>query len=513
MILTPFFAGKRLYEPIALCLDAAVYCGLATWCMWIMREAPGADGDVVHGLALYLLLCIAPNAYRHITNARAACNQDTRPYGQVVHCPCLVEDATPSPASILYWAPLGLISIGNVWLLLFDPAARTGPLILLLLGSWGHFGPTRVHGDHRGGKHVPTLFVLILHLTSSLSGTPACVTVSLHRILIICSYFFTGYRKVYCTGFKWADGRNLQLMLGIQGLYHDIDHPKCFTFNFSMARSRALCLFASIGVLGTQLVMPIFLLLEWKAPSHGALLAAFWLAMFFHAGNHILWRINFFIGWCPALLALLGNCNQLSPIEIMRAEASFAPIVVVIVFAIMQLGHALDRLSEKILAAAHRMILRSDKDLNVIQTMCLSIIWMLELHLFGDYYTSYWPDTHEHRAVPVACMVAKFEDGTECLLPAPVCFYWRRDISKFLKKRGQMNWPASEDCKEFPFDLVLARLSRQLELTYLPQFMLSRIKRDSGKVFLRVRTLRHHDDKSLSVVRLWEKELDITRSE
>lgn len=52
---------------------------------------------------------------------------------------------------------------------------------------------------------------------------------------------------------------------------------------------------------------------------------------------------------------------------------------------------------------------------------------------------SYWPTTHPLAAAPVACMVAVWSDGSECLLPATTDFYWRRDMS------SGVQWPRSKD--------------------------------------------------------------------
>ena len=90
---------------------------------------------------------------------------------------------------------------------------------------------------------------------------------------------------MYCIGFRWADGVNLQMMMGVQALYHDIDHPHGMPLNSALAERRWLCRLGSLGALGLQLTMPAFLL----APSRGALAAAFCLAASFHAGNHFLW--------------------------------------------------------------------------------------------------------------------------------------------------------------------------------------------------------------------------------
>ena len=53
----------------------------------------------------------------------------------------------------------------------------------------------------------------MIHLVATVSGMPPDVALSLHRVSIVFTYFVTGFRKMYCTGLKWADGINLQLMV------------------------------------------------------------------------------------------------------------------------------------------------------------------------------------------------------------------------------------------------------------------------------------------------------------
>ena len=114
-------------------------------------------------------------------------------------------------------------------------------------------------------------------------------------------------------GLRWADGINLQLMMGFQGLFNDVDNPHHkYAFNFTLASNRELCRLGSLGVLFLQLLMPMFLVLDSINPASGGiwLKIAFWLAISFHAGNHVLWRINFSGSWCPALIALLLPMKQ-----------------------------------------------------------------------------------------------------------------------------------------------------------------------------------------------------------
>ena len=224
-----------------------------------------------------------------------------------------------------------------------SPESRLAPW-LALLGAESHFIVTRVHGDCRGGKCAPTLFVLLLHSAATLSGTPPVVALSLHRLLIVWTYFATGARKMYCVGPIWCDGKNLQLILAIQGLYHDGERG----WNFVLARYPSLCCVASVAVVALQLALPICL----YAAHPAALALGFSLALAFHASNMILWRINFFVAWVPALLALLAPGEQLPAavlLECATSTAAAAPAAVLLLYSLLQTGHALDLATERLL--------------------------------------------------------------------------------------------------------------------------------------------------------------------
>jgi len=254
------------------------------------------------------------------------------------------------------------------------------PAPLALLAAEMHFSICRVHGDCRGGKPAPTLFALMLHTVAFFSGTEAAVTLSLHRLLVCWTYFLTGLRKMYCVGPRWCDGKNLQLMLSIQGLYHD-DRE---SWNSMIAQHRLLCRFGSVAVVVLQLSLPLVLMVDhpWARP------LAFAAAMGFHSSNHVLWRINFFVAWCPSLLALLAPGDQLHASALWQATASrsaVGPTVIVAFYLVLQLGHALDLATERLLLACKRRVKAAAP--RVVRSLCLRLLWLLNMHCLGDYYS------------------------------------------------------------------------------------------------------------------------------
>ena len=54
----------------------------------------------------------------------------------------------------------------------------------------------------------------------------------------------------------------------------------------------------------------------------GVALLGFATAMLFHMANLVLWRINFFVAWCPALLVLVAPGESISLWEIWQAGRS-----------------------------------------------------------------------------------------------------------------------------------------------------------------------------------------------
>ena len=569
--LAPFLASPGLPEQYLLLVDCALYAIGSVAAVYVTNDA-------IEALAVFLVVVLTPSVWRHIKTSRAQSNQDPDAQGVLITPPCIITnaDAIPTKRTLALYIPVTLMWIATLWIVnsvhtddddhqrgedeLADDASiqwrciRSVQLSMLLIGTWGHFAISRFHGDFNGGKGVPTYFAIMLHLAATMNGTSREATMSLHRILILYTYLMTGFRKAYVTGLRWADGKNLQLMIGIQGLYHDLDKRGGRGFNFALAEHRLLCSIGSIGVLGLQLLMPAFLLM----PSATIFAAAFWFVMAFHAGNHILWRINFFIAWCPALLALLVlEPHQMSVAELsaeIKSGRAVAPLVIVIVYLIMQLGHALDKLSERLLERARRALLGRDADAHTVSAAMrpyrrsdnaspstddemqehhtlatlatqagLYVIWALEMHCLGDYYTHYWPEMHPHRAVPVACVVVKWKNGDEHLLPCPSNFYWRREVNAWLL------WPRTLDEKEcllarngdgespngakgkpradqlsIPLKTVVARLQKQFEVTFFPLEMLQRtILKSGGRVYIRNRELRY-DGTALRVHRLWD---------
>jgi len=264
-------------ETLCLLLDALIYSGLTV---------AVSSCDAARATTLYLAACLLLNAPRHLVAARAACNQFPTAEGQLTRLPAAVttEATAVAKGSVWQWLPaavlVGLALIG------WDPRFS---VVAVLLAAEAHFIACRVHGDCRGGKPAPTLAVLMLHAAGAATGCPVEVTLSLHRLLVCWTYFLTGARKLYCVGLRWCDGKNLQLMCAIQGLYHD--HEPEASLNFFLSRRRQLCAVASVGVVAAQLLLPLALALPQALP----LALAFTLS--FHAMNLVLWRINFYPAW------------------------------------------------------------------------------------------------------------------------------------------------------------------------------------------------------------------------
>ena len=90
----------------------------------------------------------------------------------------------------------------------------------------------------------------------------------------------------------------------------------------------------------------------------------------------------------------------------------------VLVYLALQLGHALDLASERALAVCRSRLLSAERRLQCAGSASrpplllpplralLALVWLLELHCLGDYYSSYWPATHPLAAAPVVCVLA-----------------------------------------------------------------------------------------------------------
>ena len=362
------------------------------------------------------------------------------------------------------------------------------------------------------------------------------------------------YLKVCVHGLRWADGINLQVMMAFQGLYHDLDYPQHkLAFNLAIASSRQLCRVGSLGVLFLQLLMPLFLVLEGAYPeSRGKWLAvAFWLAMSFHASNHILWRINFFGSWCPALLALLFPMKQLSLMELwqyvsMNATSAsvLAPMCVVVIYFSIEMGHALNLASEKFGKWARRnlnaMSFPESSNLTIsimkaLQATGLCMISVFEFLNRQGFYAEYYPDKFPDRKL--ACIVIKWQNGDyESILPAPVDFYFRRHINAWIvwprqidgdsdmmieiqqastpggsamanTANGLYNKMQKAPQQQMKLSMVLEQIKNHVQTSYLSEKLLRDIRQSKSKVFLRVRDLEYFGT-ALYVKRLWEREID-----
>ena len=529
MIFAPLFSGASgvFREQILVAIDALCYCACA---LVAVHLAPHDDAKRAAGsLGIYIALSLTAAWWRHMKNAGAACHRNDKAAGGMRIAPVKMTDATPTPVSPLCVLPLAILWLSVALMYTSGPTLDPVVMMLMLLGSEVHVWIAHGHGDNTGGKHVPSQFAIMIHFMAALAHTPPAVAVSLHRVFILCTYFVTGFRKVYCTGWRWADGKNLQVMLGSQGLYHDMDSgPSAgLALNFWMARSRALCTFGSASVLGLQLLMPVFLL--W--PRRDMLTLAFVLAMSFHAGNHLLWRINFFGSWCPALVVLLVPIDQMDLTTLWRSvrnDISASPICcVLIVYFVMQFGHACDEASEKCAARFRRALASAPRPL---QSLGIAAVTVFEFHLLGDYYTEYWPEYHPPAEAAIACVVIRDPDGAESLLPASTDYYFRRHLN------GWISWPRAlganvAECRcrierraspgssvigegrtdeslDLPLAEVLRRLCAHLEQSFVRGAVLSHLRHSGCTCKLRVRGLAY-DGTSLLVRRLWECDLDL----
>ena len=100
----------------------------------------------------------------------------------------------------------------------------------------------------------------------------------------------------------------------------------------------------------------------------------------------------------------------LEPFYSSNSLSALAPHIVVFVYFLLQFGHACDLATERFLASCRRVLSRLSDDglggpwwLPHQEALCL--IWLLEMHCLGDYYSSYWPDSHPLAKEPVVCFV------------------------------------------------------------------------------------------------------------
>ena len=154
MITSALLPSNRLPEQLLLSFDAAVYCVCATLTAVVA-------GDIVFGaLIVYLAGCTAVASHRHVTARRAACNQGATADGQVCGPPTALDAANAGSQPRTPWAWFPALALLLAALLsMYTPFQHVAP-VMAFVAAEAHFILLRVHGDCRGGKHAPTLFVL-----------------------------------------------------------------------------------------------------------------------------------------------------------------------------------------------------------------------------------------------------------------------------------------------------------------------------------------------------------------
>lgn len=199
MILAPFLSGATgiWQEQILVTIDAVLYCVLAVCAVAVAPgvDVDGSDGGVLGSLAFFLTICTTVAVWRHIQNARSPAHQDDTPRGNLKRPPVVTAVQKPLRASLLYWLPVALQWLSLIWFFIDPATPNTGATLLLVIGAYSHLGLFRSHGDQCGGKYVLTMFVLMLHLTAVLSGTPPGLALYLHHAMVLFTYFFTGLNK------------------------------------------------------------------------------------------------------------------------------------------------------------------------------------------------------------------------------------------------------------------------------------------------------------------------------
>ena len=196
MILAPLFSWRGPWvrrEQVLVVADALLYILLAL-------AAAAAAPTGIGSLAVYLSVSTALASWRHVGALRSKTRQNDTSEGYMREPPVVFDDPTPTPATPLNYAFVGTMCAATLRLLLVhrrdDAPPPAAPVLLLLVGAWGHFWRARGHGDHDGFKHLPTVVAIMIHLAGAVGGAAPAVTLSLHRAMILVTYFFTGFRKV-----------------------------------------------------------------------------------------------------------------------------------------------------------------------------------------------------------------------------------------------------------------------------------------------------------------------------
>ena len=210
-------------------------------------------------------------------------------------------------------------------------------------------------------------------------------------------------------------------------------------------------------------------------------------------------------------------------LSIWRDGGAIAPALVLAVYCLMQLGHALDRATEKLAGSLRRRAIASTAEGGILRRAALFAVNAFEFHVLGDYYTGYWPD-HFRLDTALACVLVRW-GGDEMLLPASVDFYFRRHVNAWV---GWPREPGGRRCRvgarfgmgasgakpggapgraeEMEIDEVVRRIVGHLEASYVLPSVLARARRSGASFHLCVRGLEYHGT-SLRIVRLWERPL------
>ena len=148
-------------------------------------------------------------------------------------------------------------------------------------------------------------------------------------------------------------------------------------------------------------------------------------------------RINFFVAWCPALLSAARGVEQL---RALLSSGSDAPVAVTLATCCMQLGHATDFATSH--ARPRSLVASASLGRERGRQAMLGAHLARELRLLGDYDAAIGLIQHARRCAGRVRRRQRLETiGTGRLLPAPVDFYWIRDMS------SGVTWPRSADGK------------------------------------------------------------------
>jgi hypothetical protein len=160
-----------------------------------------------------------------------------------------------------------------------------------------HFAPLetliRSANPYLRGLTLPALGLLILSFApttgrvfGAASHEPAPAwPLRLVQVLLCQMYFFAGYAKLLASGLLWPTAANIRgyLLVLNQGLTTD----PASTLGYALAEHPAACALLGWAALAFELLFPLLLV------SRGARLVLLPLAVVFHVGNAVLFRIFF----------------------------------------------------------------------------------------------------------------------------------------------------------------------------------------------------------------------------